>query len=155
MERHKTEEIYLPDETPITFLIVEDNKTIYKFVQSILNKTFSPCNIDIVEDPHEAINVIRNSKYDLILLDSTLKVHNAEDWIGTIRSMRILYPIIIMALSETLISQDNVIAIGAEGIVYKPIDPKFLVKEICSILNVDMQERGYASNFNKTIKIEK
>lgn len=155
MERHKTKEIYLPDEIPINFIIVDDNKTVYKFVQNVLNKCFSPCNIDIVEDPYEAIDVIRNNKYDLILLDSTLKVHSAEDWIGTIRSMRLLYPIIILALSETSISQESVIGLGAEGIVYKPIDPKILVKEICSILQIDMSERGYASNFYKTIKIEK
>lgn len=154
MERHKTEEIYLPDEIPLKVLVVENNKTVAKLVTTVLQKSMSPCTVDVSNDSYESLSILEKNKYDIILLDSTMEME-MEDWIESVRAVKIMYPILVMALSEVTISTEIILGTGAEGIIYKPVQPKELILGICEILDIDIEERGYSSNFYKTIKIDK
>jgi CheY-like chemotaxis protein len=81
-------------------LIVEDEDRIASFVAKGLRaEGFSP---DVVEDGHEAIDLVRTGRYDLVVLDLGLPGLDGFSVLRMIRSERHELPVIILTARESI-----------------------------------------------------
>jgi DNA-binding response OmpR family regulator len=146
--KHPTEEFIAPFEV-INILIVEDNKTVYKFLEKVLKRNLSPVSITHVETSGDAFKAVENKRFNLIIVDLTLDMPG-DDVISSLRECNVDCPIILAAVSELRISYEQIISIGADAIVYKPIDISYLMDVITQVIKDDeFGERGTQSKFHK------
>src|SRR5699024_9065898 len=99
-------------------LLVEDEDRIASFVAKGLRaEGFSP---DIVEAGHEAIDLVRTGRYDLVVLDLGLPGLDGFSVLRMIRSERHELPVIILTARESI--EDTVAGLsgGADDYVRKP-----------------------------------
>lgn len=134
----------------IRILIIEDNLTVQKYLHNILKRHLAPCTCIFIDKCYKSLELLQVESYDLILMDTTLD-QNIEDCSSSIRGTTEI-PIILLALSEMTISYENMIGLGADGIVYKPIKLEELLKEIKGILEIDLTRRGATTAFHRTLK---
>jgi serine phosphatase RsbU (regulator of sigma subunit) len=104
-----------------TILIAEDTDINYFLLLQALKKT--KVNIFRVKDGEEAINFVKNTKVDLILMDITMPVKNGFEATKEIKDYDPTIPIIIQtAIHEDAL--DKAKESGADEFVSKPIDLK-------------------------------
>lgn len=151
-KRQKTEEIVVSDNDEIRILIAEDNLTVQKFLTNILKRHLSPCKLSYTEKCFDCLSKIERKNYDLILMDTTLEI-DVSDCTNTIRCATQI-PMILLALSEMTIPFETLVSMGADGIVYKPIKVKHLLKEITEVISINLEDRGTTSAFRKAIRLE-
>ena len=148
-EREETAIIMEPD-TDMQILVVEDNNLVSDYLKSIILRHFSPCRTTVVNSIAGCMACLQEKKFHLILLDSTLEL-KPEDSCSAIRDLETTTPIILMVVSETKITQEYVIGCGADGIIYKPIEVEYLLKEIKRVIHSDLDQRGVGSGFFKVV----
>ncbi len=99
-------------------LIVEDEDRIASFVAKGLRaEGFSP---DIVEDGHEAIDLVRTGRYDLVVLDLGLPGLDGFSVLRMIRSERHELPVIILTARESIEDTVAGLSSGADDYMRKP-----------------------------------
>lgn len=152
-DRVKTEHLVVPDDN-MQILVVEDNLVVADYLKSILRRNFTPCTTTIVNGIAGAIACLQERQFDLILLDTTLKL-KGEESAQAIREETMETPIILMAVSEVKITYEYVIGCGADGIIYKPIEVESLINEVQRIIDIDLSKRGTNSSFHRCIDLDK
>ncbi|WP_209326189.1 response regulator transcription factor [Brevibacterium renqingii] len=99
-------------------LIVEDEDRIASFVAKGLRaEGFSP---DVVEDGHEAIELVRTGRYDLVVLDLGLPGLDGFSVLRMIRSERHELPVIILTARESIEDTVAGLSSGADDYMRKP-----------------------------------
>ena len=151
-EREKTETLVVPDDN-MQILVVEDNSIVSDYLKSILRRNFNPCSTTLVNNMAGCMACLKERQYQLILLDATLDL-KAEDSCAAIRDVNTNTPIIMMVVSETKITHEYVIGCGADGIVYKPIEVEYLLREINRVIEMDLTQRGTDSSFFRAINLD-
>jgi two-component system response regulator HydG len=127
-------------------LLVDDDKDMTETLSDILQeKNFQ---VEIANNGFEAIEKIKASSFDLVLMDMKMPGINGAE---TFREIKKIRPGIIV-LFITAQSVEQVLAKGIEegtyGVMYKPIDPEKLVKflektrsgALILFVDVDLQE---------------
>lgn len=105
-------------------LVAEDNLTNQKLVKNLLNKLGLNCTI--ASNGQEALDLFKNNKYDLILLDCQMPVMDGFDSAMAIRNYEKehnLEPISILALTASAFESDKekCLSYGMNDIITKPI----------------------------------
>ena len=80
-------------------LIVEDNKKLLETIEKELKKHFE---IECCEDGEEALYLIKQDIYDLVVLDLMLPSLSGIDILKNIRNNHIDTPVIILTAKESL-----------------------------------------------------
>jgi DNA-binding response OmpR family regulator len=146
--RSKKTEHSITPQNNMTILIVEDNTSVLNSVKSIMKKYFSPCDFVTL---NTCVDIDRSfDDIDLVLLDTSLNI-DMHDCCDILRSKNCECPIIFMAVSEVHITQEQIIASGGDGIVYKPIEVDHMTKEINSVLDKYYEQKTHISSFHKRI----
>ncbi|WP_297488137.1 response regulator transcription factor [uncultured Cetobacterium sp.] len=108
-------------------LLVEDSIIIRKLIKEILIEK----NIEIeeAENGEEALSLLKNNIYDLIILDIMMPKMDGLELINIIRDFSNIPIIFLSALSDekTQISAYN---LGADGYITKPFSPNILISII-------------------------
>lgn len=149
-ERDSTETIAIPDNN-IQILVIENNQIISDYLKTVLRKNLNPCTITIAFNLKEGISSLQYNFYHLILTDTTLEL-KGEEVCQAIRQVNIWTPLIMMAVSEIKVTNEYIMGWGADGIVYKPIEVKSLIKQIEDVLAIDVTKRGTSSGMYNTLE---
>ncbi|ACD23129.1 MULTISPECIES: response regulator transcription factor [Clostridium] len=124
-------------------MIVEDDITIRDELKSLLNRY--GYKVSIVEDFFNAVNSIKESNCDLILLDVNLPVFDGYHICREIRK-NLDIPIIIVTSRDSEIDELMSMNLGADDFITKPYNTEILLARISSIL-----KRTYKKNESSEI----
>ncbi|MDX5688403.1 response regulator, partial [Clostridioides difficile] len=105
-------------------LIVEDNKILLESVVEELSKHFET---EKCEDGEEALYLINQNIYDLVILDLMLPNINGFDILKKMRINNIDTPVLILTAKETLDDKVEAFTIGANDYLTKPFYMEELV----------------------------
>ena len=108
-------------------LVVEDNDINQQLIQMILETANH--KITLVTNGKEALGKVNNNDYDLILMDVQMPVMDGKEATKHIRDMaepKCGVPIIALTAHAMDFEADQLIALGMNAIITKPIDTKLL-----------------------------
>jgi len=116
----------------LRILVVEDNKINQMVTQKIMDKQQVKC--DMVSDGLEAIEILKDQKYDIILMDINMPVINGFETSRRIRNMGIQTPIIALTAfdKEEIIQEAE--EVGIDDIIIKPFEPTLLFQMIQTVI---------------------
>jgi CheY-like chemotaxis protein len=121
------EEIY---SNKISVLVVEDHLVNQKVVVAFLSKM--NIRAEVVNDGSEAVNVVQDKTFDLILMDCQMPVMDGYEATEKIRELEKTtgeHTIIIAMTASTMPGdKENCLAIGMDDYASKPISIKILVE---------------------------
>ena len=112
-------------------LIVEDNKTLLHTIEKELAKHFQ---VECCEDGEEALYLIKQGIYDLVVLDLMLPGMGGIDILKNTRNNHIDTPVIILTAKESLDEKVEAFSIGANDYLTKPFYMEELVARIYAML---------------------
>lgn len=117
-------------------LVVDDDRMLLRLICKLL--TVRGANCTAVQSAKEALNLVKNSKYDLILTDYHMPDLNGGDLTSMIRSMPEYKTTPILALSGGILEGDLDYAkqSGIDEILSKPINPDLLYSKVSSYLGL-------------------
>src|SRR5688500_15764373 len=107
-------------------LVVEDNKT----VQMIVQETLAPnCKVTVVDSIANATKAVRESDYDLIMLDVVLPDGSGFDFCKELRSENRTESVPILFLTGQTELDDRVkgLSLGGDDYIHKPFEPRELM----------------------------
>ncbi|CZR97071.1 MULTISPECIES: response regulator transcription factor [unclassified Clostridioides] len=142
-------------------LIVEDNKILLESVVEELSKHFET---EKCEDGEEALYLVNQNIYDLVILDLMLPSINGIDILKRMRVNNIDTPVLILTAKEALDDKVEAFTIGANDYLTKPFYMEELVARVYAILrtNGKIKERNgiefkslYLDTLEKRVYIEK
>ena len=112
-------------------LVVEDNK---KLLQTIEKEIIKHFEIKCCEDGEEALYLIKQGIYDLVVLDLMLPSLSGLEVLKNIRKDYIDTPVLILTAKESLDEKMEAFSIGANDYLTKPFYMEELVARIYAIL---------------------
>lgn len=115
-------------------LIVEDNK---KLIESIDKELKNHFDTEKCEDGEEALYLINQNIYDLIILDLMIPKVNGIDVLKFMRSCNVETPVLILTAKESLDDKVEAFTIGANDYLTKPFYIEELVARIYAILRTN------------------
>ena len=112
-------------------LVVEDNKKLLQTIEKELLKHFE---VECCEDGEEALYLIKQGIYDLVVLDLMLPNLGGIDILKNVRNNHIDTPVLILTAKESLDEKVEAFSIGANDYLTKPFYMEELVARIYAIL---------------------
>ncbi|MDD5879446.1 MAG: response regulator transcription factor [Clostridiales bacterium] len=112
-------------------LVVEDNK---KLLQTIEKEIIKHFEVKCCEDGEEALYLIKQGIYDLVVLDLMLPSLNGLEVLKNIRKDHIDTPVLILTAKESLDEKMEAFSVGANDYLTKPFYMEELVARIYAIL---------------------
>lgn len=112
-------------------LIVEDNKKLLQTIEKELQKHFQ---VECCEDGEEALYLIKQDIYDLVVLDLMLPGLGGIDILKDVRNSHIDTPVLILTAKESLDEKVEAFSIGANDYLTKPFYMEELVARIYAML---------------------
>ncbi|WP_417237677.1 response regulator [Bizionia sp.] len=118
----------LLDEFGLKVLLVEDNKINQMVTKKLLENNNYTC--EIADDGFMALELLKNTTYDAILMDINMPKINGYETTKLIREQGIAIPIIALTAFEREEVYDTAIASGIDDIIAKPFDTRKLLQMI-------------------------
>lgn len=115
-------------------LVVEDNKKLLKSISDEISKHFQ---CETCDDGEEALFLIKQGIYDLIVLDLMLPNLNGLDILKRMRESYMDTPVIILTAKESLDDKVGAFSIGANDYLTKPFYMEELIARIYAILRTN------------------
>ena len=112
-------------------LVVEDNKKLLQTIEKELLKHFE---VECCEEGEEALYLIKQGIYDLVVLDLMLPNLGGIDILKNVRNNHIDTPVLILTAKESLDEKVEAFSIGANDYLTKPFYMEELVARIYAIL---------------------
>jgi len=121
-------------------LIVEDNRINQIVTKKILEKNNIRCTV--VENGEKAVNIVKERKFDLILMDINMPVKNGIEASKEIRIFNSTIPIIALTAVEIEELRNNIYLAGINDIIVKPYDvTKFIETIIKNISSPSLTDK--------------
>ena len=117
------------------FLLIDDHVVVRSGLKFILSDLFKPCEIDEAEDGDMAVAILKERKYDLVMLD--IKMPNTNS-IQLMEYFKITYPslkVLIFSMNSESIYAKRFLRAGAQGFVNKDAPLDEVVKAINQVLS--------------------
>jgi len=137
IEENKLDDI--SETTELTILVAEDIKMNYILINNLLKKLYPKVNILEASNGKEAIEILKNEKPDIILMDVQMPI---MDGIEATRQIRNLdngkyanIPIVALTAGVSKKERDECFHAGMSDFIAKPIDRSLLEKVIHKIVN--------------------
>jgi signal transduction histidine kinase/CheY-like chemotaxis protein len=124
----------LPEHRPLRILLAEDNKVNQKYATALLGKAGH--DVEIAENGHQAVDAVRNSRFDVVLMDIQMP---ELDGVQATRQIRNLspekrdIPIIAMTAHAMAGAREEYLAAGMNDYISKPVDPKLLFAKLDAV----------------------
>ncbi|MGN0438382.1 MAG: response regulator [Lachnospiraceae bacterium] len=146
---HKTYiDLLIDREEDVTFyapkariLAVDDNRMNLDFVRGILKST--KMQIDLAQNGEEALKLLRNNAYQMVLLDHMMPVLDGMETLKIMREEHICdgVPVIAITANAVVGEKENYVAAGFTDYLAKPVYGNQLMKMIMKYLPDDFIER--------------
>lgn len=116
-------------------LLVEDSQQLNKALATVLKR--SNYIVDSVFDGEEAVDYLKEYKYDCVILDIMLPKKNGLEVLKWARESKIETPIILLTAKSTTIDKINGLDLGADDYLAKP----FVVEELLARIRALMRRK--------------
>ena len=117
----------------LNLLLVEDNRMNQQYVSTVLQQLGFEC--DIASDGIEAIKMVNEKVYDIILMDIQMPRMDGYETTQIIRNdLKIETPIIALTANATSTDYEKCLSCGMNGYISKPYKPNDLHNKIAEIL---------------------
>ncbi len=120
------------DLTNLSVLVVEDNELNMEVVRFMLEH--AKAIVYEARNGLEAVNVLKNNKFDFILMDLTMPVMDGYDATREIRKMGINTPILAMSANAYASDVAKCMEVGMNGHISKPLYMEDLINKIALFL---------------------
>lgn len=120
----------MPDDSPTEILIVDDHPLFRRGVRQLLDMDDSVAAVGEAQSGEEALERVRESEPDLILLDLNMR---GMDGIATIRALRdadVQARIVVLSVSDNDEDVVSALRAGADGYLLKDMEPEALLERI-------------------------
>jgi len=135
IEDHEILKLYTNDSDFVDkkVLLVEDNKINQMVTKKMLEKKQIEC--EIVENGEDAIEAVRNNKYDLVLMDVHLPGINGTIATQSIRKFDKKTPIIALTAISLNENREMLLSFGMTDVITKPFNPEAFYRVIAETMN--------------------
>jgi DNA-binding response OmpR family regulator len=133
-------------------LIVEDEPAMQLGLKD--NLELESYQVDIASDGEEGLRKIKESSYDLILMDVMLPKLSGFDLCKTVRSAGIQTPIVLLTARGEEIDKVLGLELGADDYITKPFSLRELLARIKAILRRNTNKTASASNYVRIGKLD-
>lgn len=123
------------DFTNKSALIVEDNLINVMVARQILEK--EGLDVEVVTDGLQAVNIVKERDFDVILMDIQMPVMNGYEATRKIREFNQRVPILALSASVFKDVKKKIKSVGMDGFIFKPFDPLDLLDEIELAMNTN------------------
>lgn len=114
-------------------LIAEDDPTNFELLNTYLSKT--KADITWVQNGQDAIEKVKNGNhFDIILMDINMPRVNGNEALKIIKSNGVKIPVIAQTAYATSDKLSEIISLGYDDIILKPIDFKLLLKSLVKFI---------------------
>ena len=114
-------------------LLVEDNLINVMVCKQILEK--EKLEVALANDGLTAVNMVKENKYDIILMDIQMPIMDGYTATLEIRKFNATIPILALSASIFMEVKDKINESGMNGFIYKPFDPENLLNKIEEAVN--------------------
>ena len=120
-------------------LVVDDNEDIRQFVRLVLE----PEGYRVIEAPdgNAALEEIRGTEPDLIILDLSIGQPDGMDICRSIRKNSMV-PIIVLTSHSDEVDEAMCLAIGADDFIAKPVAPRILILRVATQIRHSRARQG-------------
>lgn len=130
-----------------SILVVDDDKNICDLIKLYLSN--EGYNVVLTHDGSDALSILRDQKFDLVLLDLMLPTINGWETCKMIKKNWSV-PIIIVSSRDLVDDKVQVFENGADDYVVKPFEPKELIARVKARLRSPVED---SENKNNVVKI--
>ncbi len=119
---------------PLRVLLAEDNKVNQKFATVLLSK--AGYSVEVAESGHQAVDALRRSDFDVILMDVQMPELDGVEATRQIRSLpgsKCSIPIIAMTAHAMAGAKEDYLAAGMNDYISKPIQPVVLLSKLAAL----------------------
>lgn len=143
-QKPKQSKIKAANTSQLRVLLVEDNDINRLYAKSILKNW--QCSIDVAENGLVAIEKIKNTFYDVVLMDVQMPVMDGYEATKAIRSMHQCAKVPIIALTANATQRDveKCILSGMNDYLPKPFTPEDLYRKLFNDLKIKPSSRSKA-----------
>jgi len=123
-----------PSANPLRILLAEDNKVNQQFAVAFLKKAGH--EVDVVENGHQAVDAVRRTDYDLVLMDIQMP---ELDGVGATKEIRALaapkcaVPIIAMTANAMAGAREKYLDAGMDDYIPKPVHGESLLAKLAQM----------------------
>ena len=121
--------------TEMKFLVVDDFSTMRRIVRGLL-KEIGYNNVEEAEDGVEALNMLKNAKFDFVVSDINMPNMNGFDLLKAIKDDPNLKHLQVLMVTAEARKEDIVLAAqsGAAGYIVKPFTKATLEEKVQKIM---------------------
>ncbi len=103
-------------------LLVEDNVMNQQVAKKLLSR--NGVEVDIAEDGQQAVDMVQQDSYDLVLMDCQMPIMDGYEATLNIRQMQGLKNLPIIALTANVMTEDvkRIVEVGMDDYISKPVD---------------------------------
>src|SRR5665213_2633343 len=115
----------------LRILLAEDNKFNQQFAMALLRKAGH--EVEIAENGHQAVDAVRRSDYDVVLMDVQMPELDGVQATQQIRALpppKNRVPIIVLTAHAMAGAKEQYLAFGMDDYVSKPIKPEVLLAKL-------------------------
>ena len=122
-------------EDPKHILVVDDNEDIRSLLSLVLQK--ESYHVFLAANGNEAIEIVKNNKLDLILLDVMMPGLSGLEVLSSIRGNKDKkiseIPVMMITAKSTVSDIDEAVEIGATSYIIKPFRNENLIQKVTAI----------------------
>ncbi|MFW5841728.1 MAG: response regulator transcription factor [Bacillota bacterium] len=119
-------------------LIIEDNQLVANLLSQALHR--NGFNNTVIKDAETAFEKLKNTSFDIILLDLMLPGMNGEEFIRLLRAESTL-PIIVISEKKSDVGKAISLDLGADDYISKPVSIIELIARIKAVLRRTKQKQ--------------
>lgn len=113
-----------------SILIVDDDPALLEALSSMILMRLHDIRLHTAALPEDALNLINNHHYDIVLSDIRLPGMNGVDLLRRIRILRPTVPVVMMTGHGDATLRHEVMNAGAVGYLEKPFDRDLLIDQL-------------------------
>jgi len=119
----------------LNFLIVDDHEMTRFGVRLLLTKHFSFNQIDEAASGNAALGLVKEHKYDLVILDMNMPGTDANQLIDNIVRVSPATRVLVFSMNKEEVFAKKLLAQGVKGYIEKAADKEELLSAIKTVLN--------------------
>jgi two-component system OmpR family response regulator len=112
-------------------LLIEDDPMIGRAIAQALADAAHA--VDWVTDGQQGLAALRDSRYDVLLLDLGLGAMDGEDVLRALRRSDDMLPVLVLTARQQVDTRVDILDLGADDFLVKPFEPKELLARMRAV----------------------
>ena len=125
---------------PKSILVVDDNEDIRNLLSLVLQK--EGYVVFLAPNGAEALEIVKNNKLDLVLLDVMMPGLSGLEVLSTIRASKdqkiSSLPVMMITAASTVSDIDAAVEVGATSYIIKPFRNEHLIEKVSTLFNQEL-----------------